>query len=178
MLRRGLEAADRHQAADVGGGDALPWIWKAVGVEAEAFPEAELVQVGVDGDVEHAVIFAALIEAAAVGEGFAVIGGADADAALGEAPGGSRRGSPRPAELRQQALFGDAVVRNVAISPRRARQCREAGSKHAAKRMAADFGPPAAMAGSLVSSYFSPQLACQSHVRSFPLGALSIGQVP
>ena len=60
----GLEAGDRHQAADIGGGDAVAVDLEAVGVEAEAFPEAELVHVGVDGDVEHAVIFAALIEAA------------------------------------------------------------------------------------------------------------------
>ena len=38
---------------------------ETVGVEAKAFPKAELMHVGVDGDVEHAVIFAALIEAAA-----------------------------------------------------------------------------------------------------------------
>ena len=106
---------------------------ETVGVEAKALPEAELVQVGVDGDVEHAVIFAALLEAAAVGEGFAVIGGADADAAFGKRRAQAAEAHPGRPELRQQDLFGDAAVRNVAICPRRTWHCREAGGKHATK---------------------------------------------
>src|SRR4029078_8324951 len=82
---------------------------------------------------DHPVIFAALLEAAAVGEGFAVVGGADADAALGKHRAQPAEAHPGRPELRQQALFGDAVIRNVAIRPRRAWQCCEAGGKHAAK---------------------------------------------
>ena len=77
-------------------GDAVAVDLEAVGVEAEAFPEAELVHVGVEGDIEHAVIFAALVEAAAIDEGLAVIGAADGDAAPWRAPDASLQGGRKP----------------------------------------------------------------------------------
>ena len=40
--RRGFEAANRHQAADVVGGDALTMNLKTVGVKTETVPQAEL----------------------------------------------------------------------------------------------------------------------------------------
>jgi hypothetical protein len=103
---------------------------EAVGVKAEPLPEAELVHVCVDGDVEHAVIFAVLIEPSAVDEGLAVVGGADADAAFGKGRAQARPGRP---EARQQALLWDPIVGHVAIRPCHARHCREAGGKHAAE---------------------------------------------
>ena len=61
----------------------------AVGEEAEALPQAELLHVGIDVELEHAVILAALVEAAPIVESLAVIGPADADAGFGKARAGS-----------------------------------------------------------------------------------------
>jgi hypothetical protein len=110
-----------------------PWIWKPLVWKAEALPEAELVHVCVDGDVEHAVIFAVLIEPAAVDEGLAVVGGADADAAFGKGRAQAAKARPGRPEARPQALLWDPIVGHVAISPCHARHCREAGGKHAAE---------------------------------------------
>ena len=45
----------------------------AIGVKAEALPKSELVHVRFHIELEHTVIFAALVEPAAIGEGLAVI---------------------------------------------------------------------------------------------------------
>ena len=54
----------------------------AIGMEAKSFPEAELVHVGFHVELEHSVILDALVEAAPVTEGFAVIGSTDLDPML------------------------------------------------------------------------------------------------
>ena len=82
----GLKAGDRHQAADIRGRDRIAVNLIAVGVEAEAFPQSELVHVGVDVEFEHALVLAALIEAAPIVEWFRVIGAANADAGSWQAP--------------------------------------------------------------------------------------------
>jgi hypothetical protein len=135
------------------------------------------VQVGVDGDVEHAVIFAALVEAAAIGEGLAVIGGAHADAAFGERRAQAAEAHPGRSELRQQALVGDAVVRDVAIRSSRVRQRSEASGKHAAKRDRPQTSARHQHWPDLWSLHnFSPQLAISlASVRSFRFGASLAG---
>ncbi len=75
----GFEIGDRHQRADIGGRDRIAVNLETVGVEAETLPEAELVHVGFDVELEHSVILDPLIEAAPIAEALAVIDPADFD---------------------------------------------------------------------------------------------------
>ena len=127
-----LEIGDRHQAADIGGGDRVAVNLIAIGEEAEALPQAELLHVGIDVELEHAVILAALVEAAPIVESLAVIGPADADAGFGKAGAGS-------ADIGLEGhVLGDAVrhVGHVAIGFGRGGQDRTARRQSEADRRA------------------------------------------
>ena len=59
--RGGLEIAHGHQAADVLGGNAVPVYLIAVGMKAEALPQAHLLHVTVEMEFEHTVVDGALL---------------------------------------------------------------------------------------------------------------------
>ncbi len=112
----GFVVAHRHEATDVVGGDALAVDLIAIGVKAEALPQPCLLQVAVDVEPEHAVIFAALVDASAVGEDLSEIHAAGPDSHIGE-------GLAHPGHVdRRDYVIGDAVLAHPTIGARRIRQ--------------------------------------------------------
>ena len=118
---------------ELGASDWLLIDQARVNAFADVTLDHQFVHVDVERKVEHAVILAALVDAAAIDEGFAVIGAGDGDAASGERRAQTAKTGPGRPKLVQERLFGDAVVRNIAVSARRARYRGHAQANGAAK---------------------------------------------
>ena len=135
-----FEIGDRHERADIGGGDRIAVDLITVGVEAEAPPKAKLLHVGIDIELEHAVILAALVEAAPVVERLAVIIAADADAAPGKP-----LAHAACVEL-EGCIFWNAGIGHVAIGPRFGRKGEK---RHGHGEGAQGFGKACAIGASV-----------------------------
>ncbi len=135
-----FEIGDRHQRADIGGGDRVAVDLIAVGEEAEPAPTDGLLHVDIHVELEHAVILAALVEAAPIVERLAVIVAADADA-------GARQGRARSTDIGLEGrVVGNAGVGHVAIGAGLAgkrNQCCRNGDRAKYQAVARFPAPPA-----------------------------------
>ncbi len=99
-----LKARDRHQTADILGGDRPPMDLVAVGKEAQTLPQADLLHVGIRVEFKHTVISSTVLNAnaAPVVERFGVVETTDGDAVF-------RKSASYAARIERH----DSFVRNV-----------------------------------------------------------------
>src|SRR4029078_7913946 len=150
------------QTAYIVGGNALAVDLEAVGVKAEAFPEAKLAHVGVEIKVEHTEIRAALLEPSGVGVSLAVVPSANVYPV-------TRQRLAHTARID----WNEHVFWYAALRPCHAWHCREAGGEYAADCHGPQSQNRRQQWPDLWSlHYFAPPNRLPASILSFPSGVL------